>query len=343
MYYKRIFAFLSIVVIVLSSCENREISFSDFDYQTVYFANQFPVRTLQLGEDLFVDTSLDNQYKVAIKATMGGVYSNTKDRVISFRVENSLCEGLYFDNDMKVTPMPSNYYELGSDKIVIPSGSILGGVEVQFTNAFFEDPQTINRTYVIPLLMTGVTGGDSILQGNPLVENPNRCLSDNWSIQPKDFVLYAVKYVNTWHGNYLRRGVDQRTMSNGATDTQIRHNKFVENDELVSISTKSLNEAILPLAIRDISGNAVNFNLHLTFAEDGTCAVSGNTDAYEITGIGKFVSQGEKQSLGGYDRDALYLDYNVNFKNLNVQYATKDTLVVRDRGVAPEYFTVTLK
>jgi hypothetical protein len=339
----KIFIVLLLIVIVLASCENQTISYPDFDYQTVYFANQFPVRTLQLGDDLFVDTSIDNQHKVAIKATMGGVYNNTTDRVISFKVENSLCDGLYFENNTKVVPMPADYYKLASDKIVIPSGSIMGGVEVQLTDAFFADPQTINRTYVIPLLMTAVAGADSILQGAPLVENPNRCLSDNWSIQPKDFVLYAVKYVNPWHGNYLRRGVDQRTMANGTTDTHIRHNKYVENDELVAISTKSLNESILPLAIRDNAGNAVNFNLVLRFSQDGTCTVSSNADAYDITGTGKFVSKGEKQSMGGYDRDALYLDYSVNFKNLNVQYATKDTLVVRDRGVAPEYFTVTLQ
>lgn len=340
---KKIFAFLSIAIIMLSSCENQEISFPDFDYQTVYFANQFPVRTLQLGDDLFVDTSIDNLHKVEIKATMGGVYNNTVDRVISFRVENSLCDGLYFDNNTEVIPMPSNYYELASDKIVIPSGSIMGGVEVQLTDAFFADPQTVNRTYVIPLLMTSVAGADSILQGTPLVENPNRCLSDNWSIQPKDFVLYAIKYVNPWHGNYLRRGIDQITMADGTTDTRIRRNQFVENDELVSIYTKSLSESILPLVIRDNAGNAVNFNLVLQFSEDGTCTVSGSADAYEASGTGRFVSKGEKQSIGGYDRDALYLDYSVDFKNLDVQYATKDTLVVRDRGVAPEYYTVTLK
>lgn len=95
--------------------------------------------------------------------------------------------------------------------------------------------------------------------------------------------------------------------------------------------------------IYDTEGAAVNYNLVLKFAEDNTCIVSGDSDEYEISGTGKFVSKGDKNSMGGKDRDVLYLDYNVTFKDLNWQYATKDTLVVRDRGVAPEYFDVVKK
>ena len=134
--------------------------------------------------------------------------------------------------------------------------------------------------------------------------------------------------------------MDQITRSDGSVNTFIRHNQYVENDELVKIVSSSLTTATLSLTINDNSGITVPYDLILTFADDGTCVVSSNSDAYEITGTGKFVLKGEKKSMGGYDRNALYLDYNVKFKNLNLEYATKDTLVVRDRGVSPEYFTV---
>ena len=339
----KIFIVLSLIVIVLISCENETISYPDFDYQTVYFANQFPVRTVELGEDLFVDNSIDNQHKVIIKATMGGVRDNRKNIEIDFKVDESLCDELYFSTGDKVVPMPSSYYNLASNKIMIPSGSILGGVEVQLTDDFFADPKSLVNTYVIPLLMTKVQGADSILQGIPSVFNPNRCIDADWTVKPRDFVLYAVKYVNPWHGNYLRRGLDQITRSDGSVNTFIRHNQYVENDELVKIVSSSLTTATLSLTINDNSGITVPYNLILTFADDGTCVVSSNSDAYEITGTGKFVLKGEKKSMGGYDRNALYLDYNVKFKNLNLEYATKDTLVVRDRGVSPEYFTVVKK
>jgi hypothetical protein len=328
---------------LLTACSNQDIKFGDFDYQTVYFATQYPVRTLELGEDLYVDTSMDNQHKVIIKATMGGVYKNKQNRIIDITVDNSLCDNLYYAaTNTPVVPMPANYYTLASNQITIPSGSIMGGVEVQLTDAFFEDSKSLDRNYVIPLRMTDVQGADSILSGVPLVENPNRCIDSNWSIKPRDYVLYAIKYINQWQGNYLRRGVDEVT-DNGTTTTHVRHNEYVENDQVVNVHTKKLTVAGLPLLIYDNNGYAVNYTLTLTFADDGTCTVSGESNDYAVTGSGKFVKKGEKNSMGGKDRDALYLDYKVDFKTLGTQYATKDTLVLRDRGVAPEYYTVEVK
>ena len=121
---------------VLISCENQDNDFPDFDYQTVYFASQYPDRTLQLGNDNFFDLTLDNQHKVLIKATMGGVRANKKNRIIDFEIANSLCDNLYFvDKNRPVIPMPANYYELASNQIIIPSGSESGGVEVKLTEA----------------------------------------------------------------------------------------------------------------------------------------------------------------------------------------------------------------
>ncbi len=334
----KIFVSLAVLATMgLAACSNESITYDDFDYQTVYFANQYPARTLELGEDLTVDTSLDNQHKVMIKATMGGVYANTKDRTISFVVDESLCDGLYFKNTTtKITPMPTNYYTLAAQKIVIPSGSVMGGVEVQLTDAFFEDYNSLSNNYVIPLLMTDVQGADSILRGTPIVDNPNRCVSADWSVKPRDYVLYCIKYVNPWHGSYLRRGVDQITAS-GTTTTAVRHQQYVESDEVVKLTTSKLKVSNLALVTKNNNLN-VNYNLVLTFSEDGSCTVSSNNADYEISGTGKFISKGEKKSIGGIDRDALYLDYSVNFKTLSKVYATKDTLVLRDRAVAPEYF-----
>ncbi len=335
---------LAVSTAVLTSCNNQDISFSDFDYQSVYFANQYPARTVELGEDLFVDNSMDNEHKVVIKATMGGAYSNSKDIVINVEVDPNLCSNVYFDNiDVDVKPMPSDYYTLASNQIIIPAGSILGGVEVQLTEAFFADPLSLSNNYVIPLVMTGVQGADTILQGVPVVENPNRCTKSDWGTQPKDYVLYGVKYVNPWHGIYLRRGTDQITDNGGNVITNVRHEEYVKDNELVNINTNSLTQCTLPLAIKDGGGNTVDFDLVLSFSDGGTCTVSSNSSDFDISGTGKFVSKGEKNSLGGYDRDALYLDYTVDFINQNVAYATKDTLVVRDRGVAPEYFGVVIK
>jgi len=334
---------LMMVAALVMSCENQDIDFSDFDYQTVYFASQYYVRTVELGEDLYVDTSLDNEHKIKINATMGGVYANKKNRVIDFIVDESLCDDLYFENGNRIIPMPTEYYRLAGNQITIPSGKEIGGVEVELTDAFFQDPKSLVNTYVIPIIMTGANNVDSILQGRPSVEEADPHIESDWIARPKNYVLPVVKYVNPWHGNYLRRGIDQITATDGTQRTTVRHEQYVEYDEEVSISTNSLTKSTLPLTIRDAGGIAVTYQLVLNFADDGACTVTSNSADFEISGVGKFVSKGEKNSMGGKDRDALYLDYSVNFKKLNVNYATLDTLVVRDRGVKPEYFNVVKK
>lgn len=327
---------------LLFSCGNDDIVYPDYDYTTVYFANQYPLRTLELGNDPQVDNSLDNEHKVKITATMGGVYANFEDRTISIEVDESLCDGVSFDDGSALLPLPANYYNLKSNQIVIEAGNILGGVEVELTDAFFADPLTINRHYVIPVLMTSVTNADSILSGSATVDNPRKVVSSDWTLTPKDYVLYAIKYVNLWQANYLRRGVD--VISDGAnTSTDVRHQEYVEYDEVVSISTISLKKCSLPVNLyeEDNLTTRANVELILTFDDNNNCTVSGNSSDYVISGTGKFVPEGEKNSVGGLDRDALYLDYTVELSGLGYTYSTKDTLVCRDRGIAPEYYNIT--
>lgn len=330
---KLIYFGLASLFLSFTACESSDNEFPDFDYQTVYFANQYGLRTIELGEDEFLDNSLDNQYKVSIKAAWGGGYTNRKNVIIDTKVDESLCENLYFKGtNTPVTPMPTSYYKLASEQINIPSGQIMGGVEVQFTDAFFADKKTLDNYYVIPLMMTGVQGADSILKGKAVVGNPVLTNNSHWSVQPKNFVLYAVKYVNPWHGEYLRRGVDQAVI-NGVSSQLVRHQQYVENDEKVKITTSSLKDNILSLSTKDANGNILNYNVSLSFAEDGSCTLGSTSGDFTISGTGKFVKKGEKNSIGGKDRNALYLDYTVDFKTKNMQYATKDTLVLNTRGI----------
>lgn len=71
--------------------------------------------------------------------------------------------------------------------------------------------------------------------------------------------------------------------------------------------------------------------LFVCLAEDGSCTVHSGSQNVVVSGSGKFVSKGEKNSLGGKDRNAIYLDYTVNLTDNNIQLATKDTLVLRTR------------
>ena len=61
---KKNLAYIGLVLLILTwtSCESSDNEFPDFDYQTVYFANQYGLRTIELGESEFVDNTLDNQH-----------------------------------------------------------------------------------------------------------------------------------------------------------------------------------------------------------------------------------------------------------------------------------------
>ena len=336
---KKILFIMLTVSGIFTSCQNTDWEFPDYDYTAVYFAYQTPVRTIVLGEDVY-DTTLDNEYKCQILATMGGVYENKNNVEISFRVDNSLCDGLTFDGTTDILPMPSNYYSLSSDnRMVIKKGDIMGGVVVQLTDAFFADPLSLKNTYVIPIVMTDVKNADKILTGEALVDNPNRAIAEDWDVVPKDYIMYAVKYINPYHATYLRRGKDD--ISGDINKTVIRHATYVEKDEIISTYTRSLNTIELPLEIADADGSFMDCTLLITIDNSGNCTVTSGTEGVEMSGNGKFVSKGEKNSWGNLDRDAIYLNYNLNFGS--IRYATTDTLVVRDRGIDREIFTPSLK
>lgn len=331
--------------LAFASCKNQDWEFPDYEYQSVYFAYQYPVRTVTLGEDIF-DTSLDNEHKVQVMATTGGVYNNLQDITINFEVDESMTENIVFNSGgADVIPLPRNYYTLASNQIVIPKGSITGGVEVQLTDAFFNDPKALTTNYVLPIRMTNVINADTILSGVPAVGSQFRqAVADDWDIVPKDYIFYAIKYINTWHGNYLRRGQDVivgKGNNNSLSKTLTRHQPYVEKDEVKSLRTQSLKNTILPLTFQDVEGKNINFDLILSFSDDNTCTISSGTTGVVASGNGSFVKKGDKNSWGNTDRDALYLNYEIDMPEMHI--TTKDTLVMRDRGVKMETFEVVSK
>ena len=265
----------------LSSCKSGDQDFPDFESQTCYFAKQYPVRTVELGNDLYVDLTRDNQHKVQIQATMGGAYSNPRDITIDFGVEASLCGGL-----------------LGN-QIVIPKGESVGGVEVQLEDDFFDDPLSVTNHYVIPVRMIKATGVDSILS-------------------EKNFVLYAVKYVNRYHAEYLINGDLQ-----GAT---------------AFVTTKGLNTSLMTYAAKDAAGKAHNCELQLNFDNSGNCTVTTNTEGFTASGSGRFVEADESQLVGNRHPDTLYLDFQVSNDGLGISVSEKYVLTVKTRGVKSETF-----
>ncbi|MCR4582697.1 MAG: DUF5627 domain-containing protein [Prevotella sp.] len=342
---------------MLTSCYNSEREFPDYEGgTTAYFAYQDPVRTLVLGNDIY-DNTLDNAHKFRIWATMGGAYGG-RDASVDIVVDESLCDNLWFvdaggNAASPVLPMPAAYYTLATNTIPY-NGDARGYVEVQLTDAFFNDPKAMENTYVVPLLMTRATGIDHILTGTPREGlSPSRTNTEDWDVLAKDYVLYCVKYMNPWQGKYIRRGVDNVT-EKGVTTTVVRkdfslvnsdlqhykENPVNQNDEVCAIATKNMTQAIFPVSFKT-SGASITCNLILTF-NGNTCTVSTDDEGVTATGSGEFIAKGtERPEYKDYQwgsnngelvqRDILRLAYDVSFANKDIQVSAKDTMVVQTR------------
>ena len=350
---------LGATALTCASCYNSDQDFPDYEGgTTAYFAYQYPVRSVILGNDIY-DNTLDNAHKIQIWSTMGGAYGG-RDAYVDIAVDESLCDNLWFVDEggnpaEPVRPMPSNYYNLSSN--VIPyNGDPRGYVEVQFTDAFFADAKAIENNYVIPLVMKSASGIDHILTGTPREDidfSPARTNTEYWRVLAKDYVLYCVKYKNPWDAKYIRRGVDivtEKGVSNtvvrkdfSLVNTDLEHykeNPVNQNDEVCGITTKNMTQAIFPVSFRN-SGASISCNLTLTF-NGNQCTITSDDENVTATGSGEFITKGtERSEYKDYQwgsnngqpvqRDILRLSYQVSFEGRDIQVSTTDTLVVQTR------------
>lgn len=350
-------AALGALSLCYTSCYNADREFPDYqEGTTAYFAYQNPVRTLVLGNDIY-DNTLDNEHKCRIWATMGGTYTG-RNATVDVAAVDTICNNLWFvdaggNASTPVLPLPQTHYKLLSNSIPY-NGDVRGYVEVQFTDAFFNDPKSVENTYVIPLVMSNPQGVDYILTGKPREGlTPSRINTEDWEVLSKDYVLYLVKYMNPWQGKYIRRGVDNVT-EKGKTSTIVRkdfslintdrdrytENPVNQNDEVCGITTKNMTQAIFPVSFKT-SGASISCNLILTF-NGNQCTISTDDENVTAQGSGEFIEKGtEKAEYKDYQwgtmngqpvqRDILRLAYNVKFNDKDIQVSTADTLVVQTR------------
>ena len=324
---KRINAFILGICALgaFTACENKDVEFDDFDYQTIYFAKQTPIRTIVLGNDDEDDRTLDNQHQFQVYATVGGVWKNKETRQIQVAVDNSLCAGRTYEDGSAVTPLPEGHYRMLGNTISIKLDSVMGCVTVQLTDAFFADPKSKELHYVLPLRIQ--TAKDSLLEG-------------------KDYTLYAVKYVNRFTGAWISHGTDEIDL-NGQKSTQVREAEYLERNEIRYLTTRSMSQCNYALQTQVNADNTLkvlNANLILTYDEAGNITVTTDTPDCEASGSGKWEEKAAKQAWGGKDRDQITLSYTLTYNYTDggvKKYKTiksNDILVMRDRQAKLETF-----
>ena len=327
---------IATVILGLVSCHNFDIDHPDFDYTSGYFPYQFPVRTLVLGDYIY-DNSNDNAHKFIISVAMGGVYENGMDREFDIEVDNSLCNRILFNsNGDTVYAMPSNYYTLSSTgKIVIPRGKMNGGVEVQLTDAFFSDPKAIKLGYVVPVRLKASADVDTILNGQSDLSNPDVRVASQWTVAPKNFTMFAVKYINEYHGTYFHYGSSTVKDATGAqVESTTYSEKYVESNPVSKLVTTGRNQVSLSTNMNSaVMSGAVE--LLLNFSGNNITVAAPAGSAYTITGTGEFKSKA--YTWGNKQRDGITLNFTVS--NGQTTYQASDVLVIRDRGVVMETYS----
>lgn len=351
---------ISLIVVLTSNCGNQEVDFPDYETQAVYFPIQYPIRTLVLGEDR-LDNSIDLEHAFSIGVSIGGMYENGKNWTVDFEVDTTLItnvQGIDLANNLvNVKVLPENYYTISpASTMIIPIGSFSGKARVQLTNDFFNDPNACNFYYVLPLKIVD-TNAPAILSGTPAsgVTNPNPHVSGDYLSQqnPKDFTLFAVKYINPWHGFFFHRGEQFR---NGVLN-KVFHAEDLEKNTVTEIRTTGYKEALY-YKMGQFTGSS--YKSRLTFSDEvdgvGDIVVTTAPGSNKIaTGTGKYYTSSTAfaRENGSWLVDpktgksqphlTMTLDFTVTGILPGMTYQFKDTLVFRDNGVKFENFRVLLK
>ena len=377
---------IAALAFTIIACENQDIEFEDFGSTAVYFPYQTPARTLIQGKYDLGFNDNDNKGRFEIGVNMSGVYNNDKDRKVFFELAPDLINSSVIGVDsVNVKVLPSDYFTIEQESpVIIPAGSHKGRIPIQLNDAFFDDSQSFAEFgevhYVVPLLSTGTEEIDSLLTGVPLVDYPVKVRSDDWEIQPKDYTLFGIKFMNKYQGKYLRRGEDKiegssevfkTTIATGVTETQttdidtttVYRNQYVVKDEVTDITTAGRNKAISTNFIRRAGlDSSSTVYLLLTFNDNDEITIT-NADEDSVivieNGSGRFLEDGDE--WGGERRDVIYLEYEYQDKEVStvqeksfgrlisetittvdLTHIVKDTLVIRDRNVTFEEFVVEL-
>lgn len=331
---------LSILItgIVAFGCSNLDIEFNDFDYQSIYFPYQTPVRTIILGDESVGDNTIDLEHAFSIGVSMGGAYENKKERIVTVEHAPELGENITDDSGNPMENLPAEYYEAVFDKIIIPAGEFSGKMRVDLKDAFFQDPLSVSAHYVIPVRIVDAAG-DTVLHGNPVdfVDDPDPRVAADWLVKPKDYTLFGIKYINETHGMYLLRGERTNVSNNEVTRYSER---FLTDNTMTKLSTVSLTENEMDVVAGTFNGPF--FRILLTFDKNSKTVtvsqVDGTTVPASGTGVYHTKDDPESEGYNGYKHRTIYLDYTIDLAG--TIYAMKDSLVFADTDVTFEEFMV---
>ncbi len=306
---KKFLAFI-VVSIAMVACYPDYIT--DYDYSGVYFPYQTDVRTFVVGEGM----------KIEVGVTIGGIIKNTKDRNVSFVLDQTLitperlvifktAANAYIKDPVSTVTafslLPTNYYTISnSNTMVIKQGQHMGSVVIRPDSAkFLGDPATKMANYVLPFKITAADA-DTILE-------------------PRRYAVIGLRYDNMLFGKYWHGGaaiVNRPAKS----DTTIRYYTAVPMPEpkVWTLTTNSPNSLNAPGFLDQVTGKP-EMLLTLNGNDISISSVPGSTVVIDPDGASVFNRSKLLQNR------KIFLKYKYTDPKTNFTYHCTDTLTFRNR------------
>ncbi len=281
---------------VMTSCYDEYIN--DYEEPAIYFATQQPIRTLVADRDL----------TITIGATVGGIRAVDTSDWAKFEIDETLLDG---DDavTMGLELLPETHYTLADESMMYISNVTLPivDVEISFTEAFFEDPKSVELCYALPF---------------KLVECSRDTILESMSTS-----IVAIKYVSTYSGTFYVEGQIRNTASD-ASEVWAEYIESALNNnltcEMESVDRKNLTKSSLTIS-SDISSLSIDtgvVNIEFNSDDEATVTLSaatGNTTFQ--SGSGNYWYE----VVESYERLVVDIEYYV--KVSGVEYRINEKLI----------------
>jgi hypothetical protein len=257
-----------VLLFLLPGCSKYDDYITDFDFTSVYFGTQKPLRTVVARDPM----------QIKFGVAFGGVRINTKEQWVKFKLEPGLLNSVAGANAFAL--LPKAYYSMvlpnGDSTFIIPAGKIIGDLVLTIKkDAFTADPLAVNKKYALPLRIYQ-TSADSILKGNELTA-------------AKDYTIIVIKYINKESGTYYVKGSETDKVTNITTAYSF--------SDLIKNKTRDL--TTLSLTSLDMGGigtktASTSYKLLVTLKADGGITLTTAPGGVAITDMGSSYDAAKK-------------------------------------------------
>jgi hypothetical protein len=295
---KTIISFITafVLILIFAGCEQYENYIKDYDYSTVYFGAQKPLRTL-------VARTNNDYLEFKIGVTLAGLRENNKGYTARFELDPELLNIVEGANQFTLLPAEC-YTIVNPDKtFVIPKGKFLGDCTVKIDKgAFVSLPGSLNNTYALPLILLSATA-DAILPG-------------------KNYTVIVIKYIDEHSGYYYCKGSESEwdgTAVVGGTTKEYAYADLSKNKTRL-LTTQSLTRFDMAGmgSLGNLDGTAVTADHLLVNLTSGTVTLTATSSGNVVTDRGS-----------SYDAATKTFTLNYIYTKGGKSYLVNEMLVLR--------------